>query len=68
LLSLDGTSVIAEDIGRQVVTSTRHFTTKQIENAVEAVSVDEIKRVARKYLWDKDVSIYILFSGLALTH
>jgi len=68
LLSLDGTSAIAEDIGRQVVTSGRRFTPKQIENAVEAVSVDEIKRVARKYLWDKDVSIFILFSGRALTH
>ena len=61
LLSLDGTSAIAEDIGRQVVTSGRRFTPKQIENAVEAVSVDEIKRVARKYLWDKDVSVYHYF-------
>lgn len=57
LLSLDGTSAIAEDIGRQVVTSGRRFTPKQIENAIEAVSVDEIKRVAQKYLWDKDVSV-----------
>lgn len=56
LLSLDGTSAIAEDIGRQVVTSGRRFTPKQIENAIEAVTVDEIKRVAQKYLWDKDVS------------
>ena len=59
LLGLDGTSAIAEDIGRQVVTSGRRFTPKQIENAVEAVSVDEIKRVARKYLWDKDVSVLV---------
>ena len=57
LLGLDGTSAIAEDIGRQVVTSGRRFTPLQIENAVEAVNVDEIKRVARKYLWDKDVGV-----------
>ena len=60
LLGLDGTSAIAEDIGRQVVTSGRRFTPKQIENAIEAVSVDEIKRVAHKYLWDKDVSVFLL--------
>ncbi|KAG8822447.1 hypothetical protein FRC19_005941 [Serendipita sp. 401] len=57
LLSLDGTSAIAEDIGRQVVTSGRRFTPKQIENAIEAVTVEEIKRVARKYLWDKDIAL-----------
>ncbi|CAG7853549.1 Mitochondrial-processing peptidase subunit beta; AltName: Full=Beta-MPP; Flags: Precursor [Serendipita indica DSM 11827] len=57
LLTLDGTSAIAEDIGRQVVTSGRRFTPKQIENAIEAVTVDEIKRVAQKYLWDKDFAM-----------
>ncbi|KAG8825424.1 hypothetical protein FRC17_008650 [Serendipita sp. 399] len=57
LLSLDGTSAIAEDIGRQVVTSGRRFTPKQIENAIEAVTVEEIKRVAQKYLWDKDFAL-----------
>ncbi|KAG8780797.1 hypothetical protein FRC15_009267 [Serendipita sp. 397] len=45
------------DIGRQVVTSGRRFTPKQIENAIEAVTVEEIKRVARKYLWDKDIAL-----------
>ena len=34
---------------------------KRVENAVEAVSVDEIKRVARKYLWGKDVSVFLFF-------
>ncbi|PVF98488.1 putative MAS1-mitochondrial processing peptidase beta chain precursor [Serendipita vermifera] len=57
LLSLDGSSAIAEDIGRQVVTSGRRFTPKQIENAIEAVTVDEIKRVAQKYLWDQDFAL-----------
>lgn len=56
LLSLDGTTAIAEDIGRQLVTSGRRMTPQQIEQAVDAVTPDEIKRVAQKYLWDKDVS------------
>lgn len=57
LLGLDGTTAVAEDIGRQLVTSGRRMTPQQIERAVDAVTVDEIKRVAQKYLWDKDVRI-----------
>ena len=55
LLSLDGTTAIAEDIGRQLVTSGRRMTPKQIEFAIDAVTPEEIQRVAQKYLWDKDV-------------
>ncbi|KAG5637349.1 hypothetical protein H0H81_004908 [Sphagnurus paluster] len=57
LLGLDGTTAVAEDIGRQLVTSGRRFTPQQIESAVDAVTVDEIKRVAQKYLWDKDFAL-----------
>lgn len=56
LLSLDGTTAIAEDIGRQLVTTGRRMSPKQIEAAVDAVSTSDIQRVAKKYLWDKDVS------------
>ena len=63
LLSLDGTTAIAEDIGRQLVTSGRRMTPKQIEFAVDSVTTEDIKRVAQKYLWDKDVrvSCYFIF-------
>ena len=61
LLTLDGTTAVAEDIGRQLVTSGRRFTPQQIESAVDAVTIDEIKRVAQKYLWDKDVGIFRIF-------
>ncbi|EIN12467.1 hypothetical protein PUNSTDRAFT_141164 [Punctularia strigosozonata HHB-11173 SS5] len=57
LLSLDGSTAVAEDIGRQLVTSGRRYTPKQIENAVDAVTTAEIQRVAQKYLWDKDIAI-----------
>ena len=55
LLALDGSTAIAEDIGRQIVTSGKRLTPQEIESAVDAVTPDEIKRVASKYLWDKDV-------------
>ncbi|KAG5721482.1 hypothetical protein E4T56_gene13237 [Termitomyces sp. T112] len=57
LLGLDGTTAVAEDIGRQLVTSGKRLTPQQIESAVDAVTVDEIKRVAQKYLWDKDFAL-----------
>ncbi|KAI0917562.1 hypothetical protein AcW1_007268 [Taiwanofungus camphoratus] len=60
LLSLDGTTATAEDIGRQLVTSGRRMTPKQIEQAVDAVTPAEIKRVAQKYLWDQDIAIAAL--------
>jgi processing peptidase subunit beta len=60
LLGLDGTTAIAEDIGRQLVTAGRRFTPRQIESAVNAVTKDEIKRVANKYLWDRDIAIAAL--------
>lgn len=69
LLSLDGTTAIAEDVGRQLVTSGSRMTPAQIEFTVDAVTPEDIKRVAQKYLWDKDVRIFSQFSpfGLRLT-
>ncbi|TEB30604.1 hypothetical protein FA13DRAFT_1733458 [Coprinellus micaceus] len=57
LLGLDGTTAVAEDIGRQLVTSGRRHTPQQIEAAIDAVGVEDIKRVAQKYLWDKDFAL-----------
>ncbi|KAH9046676.1 Metalloenzyme, LuxS/M16 peptidase-like protein [Lactarius hengduanensis] len=62
LLGLDGTTAIAEDIGRQLVTSGQRVTPRQIENAIDAVTPEEIKRVAQKYLWDKDIALAALGS------
>ncbi|KAF8904079.1 mitochondrial processing peptidase beta subunit [Gymnopilus junonius] len=60
LLGLDGTTAVAEDIGRQLVTSGKRFTPQQIEAAIDAVTVDQIKKVAQKYLWDKDIAVAAL--------
>ncbi|KAF8260981.1 Metalloenzyme, LuxS/M16 peptidase-like protein [Lactarius quietus] len=62
LLGLDGTTAIAEDIGRQLVTSGQRVSPRQIENAIDGVTPEEIKRVAQKYLWDKDIALAALGS------
>jgi len=41
-----------------MVTTGKRQTPKEIERYIDQVTVDEIKRVAQKYLWDKDVSHY----------
>jgi processing peptidase subunit beta len=52
-------------IGRQMVTTGKRYTPKEIERYIDAVTPDEIKRVATKYLWDKDVSVtvYLMRQG-----
>ncbi|KAL7422455.1 Mitochondrial-processing peptidase subunit beta [Cryptotrichosporon argae] len=60
LLGLDGTTAIAEDIGRQIITTGKRYTPKEIERYVDAVTPAEIQRVAQKYLWDKDIAVAAL--------
>lgn len=57
LLGLDGTTAIAEDIGRQLVTTGRRLSPQEIEAAVDGVTVGDIQRVAQTYLWDRDIAI-----------
>ena len=57
LLGLDGTTAVAEDIGRQLVTSGKRFTPAEIQASIDAISVSDIQRVARTYLWDAELAI-----------
>jgi processing peptidase subunit beta len=66
LLGLDGTTAIAEDIGRQLVTTGRRFSPKQIENAIDSVTKADIQNVAQKYIWDKDVSHHSISALLVI--
>ncbi|KAI9309207.1 Metalloenzyme, LuxS/M16 peptidase-like protein [Cunninghamella echinulata] len=56
LLGLDGSTPIAEDIGRQLLTSGDRMSPKQVEEAVSTVSVDDVRRVATQYL-NRDAAI-----------
>ena len=57
LLSLDGTTAIAEDIGRQIVTSGRRMSPAEVEKSVDSITEKDVMRFAQKKLWDKDVAI-----------
>jgi len=57
LLGLDGTTAIAEDIGRSVVTTGKRSTPKEIEAAIDAVTVEDIKRCGQKYINDRDIAV-----------
>lgn len=57
LLGLDGTTAVAEDIGRQLVTAGKRYTPQEIQAAIDSIGVQDIQRVARTYLWDADFAL-----------
>jgi len=70
LLSLDGTTAVAEEIGRQLTTTGKRLTPQEVDSFVSQVTVKDVRRVAGNYLWDRDVAVvgvgpgeYITFSG-----
>ncbi|KKY25608.1 putative mitochondrial processing peptidase beta subunit [Phaeomoniella chlamydospora] len=57
LLSLDGTTAIAEDIGRQLITTGRRMDPEEIERVVGRITEKDVMNFAQKKLWDKDIAI-----------
>lgn len=57
LLSLDGTTAVAEDIGRQIITTGRRLAPEEIERVVGAISEKDVMDFAKRKLWDRDVAI-----------
>lgn len=60
--SLDSTTAIAEDIGRQLLVYGRRMPMTELLLRVDMVDAAEIRRVAQKYLQDKDIAITALGS------
>jgi len=56
-LHIDGTSPIAEDIGRQLLTYGRRIQFAEYFARIDAVDVDTVKRVVNRFIFDKDVAI-----------
>ncbi|MCJ1485085.1 hypothetical protein MMC06_005258 [Schaereria dolodes] len=57
LLSLDGTTAVAEDIGRQIVTTGRRMSPEEVERVIGQISEKDVMDFARRKLWDQDVAV-----------
>lgn len=57
LLSLDGTTAVAEDIGRQIITTGRRLSAEDIERTVGQITEKDVMDFAKRKLWDQDVAI-----------
>lgn len=57
LLSLDGTTAVAEDIGRQIVTTGRRMSPEEVERVVGRITEKDVMDFARRKLWDQDVAV-----------
>jgi len=57
LLSLDGTTAIAEDIGRQIVTTGRRTSPAEIERIIDGITEKDVIDFAQRKLWDQEVAV-----------
>ncbi|KAJ4164430.1 hypothetical protein LMH87_006106 [Akanthomyces muscarius] len=57
LLSLDGTTAVAEDVGRQLITTGRRMSPGEIERRIDSITDKDVMDFANKHLWDKDLAI-----------
>jgi mitochondrial-processing peptidase subunit beta len=57
LLSLDGTTAVAEDIGRQIVTTGRRMSPGEIERIIDGITEKEVMDFANRKLWDQDIAV-----------
>ncbi|XP_072946647.1 mitochondrial-processing peptidase subunit beta [Epargyreus clarus] len=53
LLQLDGTTPICEDIGRQMLCYNRRIPIHELDARIESVSVQDVRDVCYKYLYDR---------------
>ncbi|KAJ3118947.1 mitochondrial processing peptidase beta subunit [Phlyctochytrium bullatum] len=57
LLSLDGTTPVAEDIGRQQLVYGRRMPAEEIEGLIEGVTVEQVRAAAARHLQNRDVCV-----------
>ena len=57
LLSLDGTTAVAEDVGRQIVTTGRRMEPAEIERVIGRITEKDVMQFAQKKLWDIDIAV-----------
>ncbi|ORX89919.1 mitochondrial processing peptidase beta subunit [Basidiobolus meristosporus CBS 931.73] len=57
LLNLDGSTAIAEDIGRQMITMSKRVEPKEVEATINSITGDDVRRIAQQYLYDRDIAV-----------
>ncbi|KAK1757369.1 Metalloenzyme, LuxS/M16 peptidase-like protein [Echria macrotheca] len=57
LLSLDGTTAVAEDIGRQIVNTGRRMSPGEIERIIDHVTAKDVMDFANRKIWDQDIAV-----------
>lgn len=57
LLSLDGTTPIAEDIGRQMLVYGKRLSPWEIDGLIESVTAKDVMRVCQEYIYDREVAV-----------
>ncbi|KAL4909668.1 hypothetical protein BDW74DRAFT_165099 [Aspergillus multicolor] len=57
LLSLDGTTAVAEDIGRQIITTGRRLSPEDIERTIGNITEKHVMDFANRKLWDQDIAL-----------
>lgn len=57
LLGLDGTTQVAEDIGRQIATTGRRMSPFECDKNIAKVTAADVRAVAQKKIWDQDLAI-----------
>lgn len=57
LLNLDGSTAVAEDIGRQMLTLGKRMEPSEVAAAVDRVTVKDVHRVASEKIWDNEIAV-----------
>ena len=57
LLSLDGTTAVAEDIGRQIITTGRRLSPEEVERVIGQITEKDVMEFANRRLWDQDIAM-----------
>ena len=63
-MQMDGTSPLAEDIGRQLITFGRRMNIAETFARIDNIDHADLKRVAEKVIWDQEVAFAAVGSGL----
>jgi len=56
LVQMDGTSAVAEEMGRQMIAYGRRIPLAETFARIDAIEVEDVQRVTEKVIWDQEVA------------